>query len=59
MPSPHRKPEVEFQPHLGRPVVFIDGNPHPLAGYNFHREHLHLFSKHEMGVYLIEPMATR
>ena len=49
------KPQVEIRPHLGRPTVFIDDEPHPLAGYNYKPDHVPLFSKHRMGVYLIEP----
>ena len=56
MPSQQTKPQVELRRHLGRPTVFIDSEPHPLPGYNFHRDHVPLFSKHKMGVYLIEPM---
>ena len=56
MPSEQTKPQVELRRHLGRPTVFIDGEPHPLPGYNFHRDHVPLFSQHKMGVYLIEPM---
>ncbi len=49
------KPAVEIRPHLGRPAVFINGQPHALAGYNFHQDHLRLFAAHGMGLYLIGP----
>ena len=55
MASSSLKPHVDIRPHQGRPTVFIDDEPHPLAGYNFRREHVPLFSKHGMGVYLIGP----
>lgn len=48
-------PSVEIRQHLGRPAAFIDGKVHHLAGYNYHAMHLALFSKHDMGVYLIGP----
>ena len=57
-PSQARKAQVEIRPHLGRPVVFIDGKPHPLAGYNYHPEHVGLYSEHKMGVYLIGPTSN-
>ena len=52
------KVAVEIRPHLGRPAVFVDGEPHPLAGYNYHPDHVGLFSEHKMGVYLIGPTSN-
>ena len=56
--SQAEKVSVEIRPHRGRPAVFIDGEPHPLAGYNYHPDHVGLFSEHKMGVYLIGPTSN-
>ena len=55
------KCEAEIRPYNGRPTVFIDGEPHPLPGFNpnprgpdrvFEIEADYLF-QHKLGVYII------
>ena len=52
-------PEVEVRMHMGRPTVFIDGEPNALSGYSpgqsraFYDNYMPLFYKHGISVYLI------
>ena len=57
--------EAEIRPHKGRPMVFINGEPHPLPGFNPKTRRgpfvksLPFFCEHKMGVYIIQPSIAR
>jgi len=51
---------AEIRMHKGRPMVFVDGKPEPLPGYNpiswvrtWHEKQAPRFYPHRMGVYLL------
>lgn len=57
-----QKPDAVIRPFNGRPTVFIDNEPHPLAGFNpksvkepFEKS-VEYFFKHGMGIYIIQAM---